>query len=156
MAMTATVTVRRYFWPRTPAICIISGSAESEITYGTTLVTTARFTSTANCSLSDGDIVDSAISDWTTAMTIIPAIGASIRFTLANQAGNIRSSAADLPVCAIVNCHPSSDPRHASTASAMTIEPTVGLNMCAYASPNGPVDFASSSFRTMPWMTVGE
>ena len=63
MATTATVTVRRYFAPPTPAIFIMSGSAESEITYGTTLVTTARFTSTANWSLSDGDIVESAISD---------------------------------------------------------------------------------------------
>src|SRR6185436_1872407 len=134
--MTATVMVRRYFVPRTPAICIIIGSAESAITYGMTLVTTARLTSTANCSLSDGDMVDNAMSDWTTAMTIIPTIGASIRFTVANHAGNIRSSAADLPVCAIVNCHPSSDPRHASTASAMMIEPTVGLNMWEYASPN--------------------
>src|SRR5258705_220826 len=96
MAMTATVTVRRYFWPRTPAICIISGSAESEITYGTTLVTTARFTSTANCSLSDGDMVDSAISDWTIAITIIPTMGASIRLTLANQAGNTHGVSAML------------------------------------------------------------
>ncbi len=99
-------------------------------------------------------MVDSAISDWTIAITIIPTMGASIRLTLANHAGNIRSSAADLPVCAMVNCHPSSDPRHASTASPMTIEPTVGLNMWEYASPNGPVDFASSSFGTMPWIAV--
>ena len=78
--------------------------------YGITLVTTARFTSTLNCLLSEGEIVDSASSDCTTPSTIIPVIGAPRLFTFVKNAGNIRSSAAALPVCAIVNCQPSSDP----------------------------------------------
>src|SRR6476646_12280526 len=100
-----------------------------------TFVTTARLTSTLNCSLSDGEIVDNASSDCTTPSTIMPVIGAPILFTFVKNAGNIRSSAADLPVCAIVNCQPSSDPRHASTASAITMVPTVGLNIYASARP---------------------
>ena len=86
--------------------------------------------------------------------TIIPLIGAPIEFTLANNEGIMRLSAADLPVDAIVNCQPSSEPRQASTASAMTMVPTVGPNIFAYTRPNGPVDSASSAFGTMPWMTV--
>jgi hypothetical protein len=53
-----------------------------------------------------------------------------------------------------VNCQPSSEPRQASTASAITMEPTVGLNMWANASPKGPVDLASSALGTMPWITA--
>ncbi len=53
-----------------------------------------------------------------------------------------------------MNCQPSSEPRQASTASPMMMEPMVGLNICAYASANGPVEFASSAFGTMPWITV--
>ena len=99
--------------------------------YGITLVTTARFTSALNCSLSVGEMVESAIRDWTTAMTIIPLIGASFRVTFAKNVGNMRSSAADLAVWAMVNCQPSRDPRQAIAARAMMIEPTVGLNMWA-------------------------
>ena len=58
-------------------------------------------------------------------------IGAPRRFTFEKNAGNMRSSAADFPVWAIVNCQPSSEPRQAMTASAMMIEPMVGLNICA-------------------------
>ena len=36
------------------------------------------------------------------------------------------------------------------------MEPTVGLNMYEYTSPNGPVDLASSAFGTMPWIAVVE
>ena len=43
----------------------------------------------------------------------------------------MRSSAADFAVWAIVNCQPSSEPRQASTASAMMMEPIVGLNILA-------------------------
>ena len=43
----------------------------------------------------------------------------------------MRSSAADLAVWAMVNCQPSSEPRQASTASAMMMVPTVGLNIFA-------------------------
>ena len=57
--------------------------------------------------------------------------GAPRLFTLEKKAGNMRSSAADFPVCAIVNCQPSSEPRQAMTASAIMMEPTVGLNICA-------------------------
>src|SRR4029079_13250203 len=131
-------------------------SADSATTYGITFVTTARFTSALNCSLSDGEIVESASSVCTTPSTIMPVIGAPMLLVLEKNAGNMRSSAADLPVCAIVNCQPSSDPRQASTASPMMMRPMVGLNMCSYASPNGPVDSASSAFGTMPWMTVVE
>src|SRR4051812_22374184 len=94
-----------------------------------TLVTTARLTSDENCSLRLGEIVDSARSDWTTPRTIIPVIGAPMLFTLVKNAGNIRSSAADLPVMAMVNCQPSSEPRHATIDKTMMIEPTHGLNM---------------------------
>src|SRR5688572_2100087 len=106
-------------------------NADSATTYGMTLVTTARLTRALNCSLSVGEIVDSASSVCTTPSTIMPVTGAPMLFTLVKNAGNMRSSAADLPVCAIVNCQPSSEPRQASTASPMTMEPTVGLNMCA-------------------------
>ena len=61
----------------------------------------------------------------------MPGIGAPIPFSFVKSVGNMRSSAADLPVMAIVNCQPSSEPRHAITASAMMIEPTVGLNIFA-------------------------
>ena len=43
----------------------------------------------------------------------------------------MRSSAAVFAVWAIVNCQPRSEPRQASTARAMMIEPTVGLNILA-------------------------
>src|SRR5215470_6572198 len=154
MAMTATTVVRRYGRPVTPADCIITGNADSAITYGTTLVTTARLTRTPNCSLREGEIVESASSDCAMAMTIIPAIGASRRLTQEKSAGNIRWSAADFAVCAIVNCQPRSEPTHAITASAITTEPITGLNMRAYASAKGPVDFARSAFGTIPWITV--
>ena len=78
-----------------------------------------------------GEIVDKAIKDWTTPKTTMPVIGAPIRFTFAKKAGNMRSSAAVFPVWAIVNCHPSSEPRQAMTASAMMREPTAGLNIRA-------------------------
>ena len=81
--------------------------------------------------LSVGEIVESARSDCTTPRTIIPVIGAPNLLTLVKKAGNMRCSAADLPVCAMVNCQPSSEPRHAITASAMMIEPMVGLNILA-------------------------
>ena len=64
-----------------------------------TLVTTARFTSAPNVSLSVGEIVDSAISDWTTPMTTIPVTGAPIRFIFLKKPGNMPWSAADLAVC---------------------------------------------------------
>ena len=96
-----------------------------------TLVTTARFTRTLNCSLSVGEIVDNASRDWTTPRTIMPVIGAPMLFTFEKKAGNMRSSAADLPVCAIVNCQPSSEPRQAITASAMMMLPISGLNIWA-------------------------
>ncbi len=54
-----------------------------------------------------------------------------MRFSFAKKEGNMRSSAADFAVCAMVNCQPRSDPRQASTASTMMIEPTVGLNIWA-------------------------
>src|SRR4029453_11697585 len=121
-----------------------------------TLVTTARLTRAENCLLNVGEIVESARTDCTTPRTIIPVIGAPNLLTLVKKAGNIRCSAADLPVCPMVNCHPSSDPRQARTANAMMIEPIVGLNIFAYANANGPVDSASSLLGTMPWMTVVE
>src|SRR6267142_7228234 len=121
-----------------------------------TFVTTARLTSALNCSESVGEMVESAIAVCTTPMMSMPATGAPRRFSFEKMLGNRRSVAADLAVCAMVNCQPSSEPRQAITASAMMIEPTIGLNILAYASANGPVDLASSSFGTMPWMTVVE
>ena len=94
-------------------------------------MTTARFTSALNCSLSVGEIVDRASRDWTTPSTIMPVTGAPIAFILVKKDGNMRSSAADFAVCAMVNCQPSSEPRQASTASAMMMVPTVGLNILA-------------------------
>ena len=76
-----------------------------------------------------GEAVDSASSDWTTPITIMPVTGAPIPFNFEKKLGNMRWSAADFAVMLIVNCQPRSDPRQASTASAITIEPTTGLNM---------------------------
>ncbi len=61
----------------------------------------------------------------------MPVMGAPIAFTLEKKAGNMRSSAAAFAVWASVNCQPSSEPRQAITASAMTMEPIVGLNIWA-------------------------
>src|SRR5262245_3334349 len=119
-----------------------------------TLVTTARFTSAPNCSDSDGEMVMSARPVCTTPMMIMPVMGAPAALTLENAPGNILPSAADLAVEDSVNCQPSSEPMQAATASAMMIEPTVGLNILANARPNGPVELASSALGTMPWMTA--
>src|SRR6185437_4788081 len=132
------------------AFCIITIKPESARTYGITFVTTARLTRALNCSLRLGDMVDKAITDWTTPITTIPATGASMRFTFEKTDGNIRSSEADFAVCEIVNCQPKSDPRHAITAKAMTTDPIVGLNILAYAKPNGPVDSTNSALGMMP------
>ena len=75
-------------------LCIITIKAESAMMYGITFVTTARLTSALNCSLSVGDIVESAITDCTIPMTTIPMTGALLRVTFAKKAGNMRSSAA--------------------------------------------------------------
>ena len=61
----------------------------------------------------------------------MPVMGAPRLFTFEKKEGNMRSSDADFAVCAIVNCQPSSEPRQAITASAMMIEPIVGLNIFA-------------------------
>src|SRR5690348_12173337 len=119
-----------------------------------TLVTTARFTSAPNCSDSDGEIVESARRVCTTPRMIMPVIGAPMLLVLAKAFGNMLPSAADLAVDDSVNCQPSSEPMQAATASAMMMEPTVGLNILAKARPNGPVELASSAFGTMPWMTA--
>src|SRR5689334_18697347 len=105
--------------------------AESAMMYGTTLVTTARLTSALNCSLRLGEIVDSAMIDWTTAMMTMPVTGAPSLFTFEKNVGNMRSSAAAFAVCEMVNCQPSSEPRQARIASPMMMEPMVGLNMWA-------------------------
>ena len=68
--------------------------------------------------------------------------------------GNMCESAASFATDAIVNCQPSSDPTHAIAARPMTIEPIVGLNICANAVPNEPVDAARSAFGTTPWIAV--
>src|SRR5512135_198473 len=131
MAITAITALSLYAASATPAFFIITNSAESEMMYGITLVTTARLTSALNCSLSVGEMVDSAIADCTMPITTMPASGAPMRLTLENTVGKRRSSAAALAVCAMVNCQPSSEPRQAITASAMMIEPMVGLNILA-------------------------
>src|SRR5262245_15632408 len=118
--------------------------------YGTTFVTTARFTSAPNCEERSGEIVISARSVCTTPMMIMPVIGAPDPVTRPNTPGNICVSAASFATDASVNCQPSSDPTHAMTASTITIEPIVGLNICANALPNEPVDACKSAFGTMP------
>src|SRR5689334_20878138 len=129
--MTAIAVLKRYLSSGTFAARIITIKAESEMIYGTTLVTTARLTRAENCLLKLGEIVESARTDCTTPRTIIPVMGAPNRLTFVKKAGNMRCSAADLPVCAMVNCQPSSEPRQASTARAMMMEPIVGLNILA-------------------------
>src|SRR5688572_18560866 len=122
--------------------------------YGMTFVTTARFTSAPNCSDNVGEIVISASAVCTTPRMIMPVIGAPMLFTLENAVGKYLPSAADFAVEDSVNCQPSSDPRQAAMASAMMMEPTVGLNILAKARPKGPVELASSALGTMPWITV--
>ena len=51
--------------------------------------------------------------------------------TLPKMPGNMSASAASLAVVASVNCQPSSEPTQAIAASAMTIWPTIGLNIFA-------------------------
>src|SRR5262245_28313627 len=97
--------------------------------YGTTFVTTARFTSAPNCDDKSGEIVISASSVCTTPMMIMPVIGAPAAFALPKTLGNICESAASFATDANVNCQPSNEPMHAITASPMTIEPIVGLNI---------------------------
>ena len=53
------------------------------------------------------------------------AIGAPDVVTRAKNDGNIPPSAAAFAVWASVNCHPSSEPRQAMTARAITIDPTI-------------------------------
>src|SRR3954471_23569734 len=153
MPMVATNALSLNVRSGTRALRMIVISAESAMMYGITLVTTARLTSTENCSDKVGEIVESAMTVCTTAMKIMPTTGAVIALVLAKNCGKKRSCAADFAVCPIVNCQPSSEPRQAITASARMIEPTVGLNICAYASANGPVDLARSAFGMMPWIT---
>src|SRR6188474_1122112 len=149
------MTMLRVYTPlATLAAFIITGSADSARMYGMTLVTTARFTSAPNCSESDGEMVDSASSVCSTPRMIMPVIGAPRLFTLAKAFGNMLPSAADLAVDDSVNCQPSKLPTQAAMASAMMMEPTVGLNILAKARPKGPVDAASSAFGTMPWITA--
>ena len=81
--------------------------------------------------LNVGEMVDSAIAVCTMPITIMPVTGAPMAFTLAKICGKNLSPAAVLAVCAMVNCQPSSEPRQASTARAMMIEPMVGLNIFA-------------------------
>ncbi|MNL75250.1 hypothetical protein D3C87_2010230 [compost metagenome] len=95
------------------------------------MVTAARLTSFPNWALALGEMVDSAIKVCKTPQTSMPTMGASCALTLLNNFGNIPWSAVILAVCARVNCQPSSEPTQAITASAMTMLPTVGLNICA-------------------------
>jgi hypothetical protein len=88
-------------------------SADSEMMYGMTLVTTARLTSALNCSESVGEMVDSAIAVCTIPDDHArPGTGGSLRSDRGEQAvagrglGGLRDG----------NCQPSSDGQ-ASTAS---------------------------------------
>ena len=100
--------------------------------YGITLVTTARLTSALNCSLSVGEMVDSASSGLHDAEHDHAGDRRAQAVHLGEERrGTCRSSAADFRSARQVNCQPSSEPRQASTASAMMMEPTVGLNICA-------------------------
>ncbi|MNN61586.1 hypothetical protein D3C81_1768290 [compost metagenome] len=95
------------------------------------MVTAARLTSLANWALALGEMVDSAIKVCNTPHTSMPMMGASCALTLLKNFGNIPWSAVIFAVCARVNCQPSSEPTHAITASAMTMLPTMGLNIWA-------------------------
>src|SRR3954471_5594777 len=156
MAITVITMFRVNTLAGTFAAFIITGSADSARMYGMTLVTTARFTSAPNCSDNEGEMVDSASKVCRTPRMIMPVMGAPKLFVLANALGNMLPSAADLAVDERVNCQPSSEPRQAATASAMMMEPTVGLNILANARPKGPVELASSALGTMPWITAVE
>src|SRR4051812_16011606 len=156
MATTVMTMLRVKTLAGTLAAFIITGRADSARMYGMTLVTTARFTSAPNCSDSDGEIVERASKVWTTPRMIMPVTGAPRPLVLANALGNMLPSAADFAVDDSVNCQPSSEPTQAAIASAMMIEPTVGLNILAKARPNGPVELASSALGTMPWITAVE
>src|SRR5437773_809037 len=148
------IELRRYTFGGALAVFIITPSADSAMMYGITLVTTARFTSLPNCLLRLGEIVESASPLWTTPSTSMPTMGAPLTFTFEKSFGNMRSSAAALPVDAMVNCQPSREPRQASTASPMTMRPTVGLNMWAYARPNGPMIESRPTGRITPQTVI--
>src|SRR4249919_386998 len=94
MPTSAMAVLRRYVPWGTPALRMMSISADSEMMYGMTLVTTARLTRTENCSLRLGEIVDNARIVCTTPMTIMPITGADMLLVLAKKAGNRRSPAA--------------------------------------------------------------
>jgi len=118
------------------------------------LVTTARFTSLLNCALAVGEMVDKAIRLCNAPHAISPKTGAWAPLIRLKKRGNRRWSADILAVCARVNCQPSSEPIHATTASAMMMSPTNGVKICAYTRANGAEDSASSALGTMPWITL--
>ncbi|MNE62177.1 hypothetical protein D3C80_1574450 [compost metagenome] len=95
------------------------------------MVTAARLTSLLNCAAASGEMVDRAIRVCSTPQTIMPTTGAFIELTLLNSLRNRFWSAVIFAVCARVNCQPSSEPTQAMTARAMTILPTIGLNIVA-------------------------
>src|SRR4029453_13416901 len=121
-----------------------------------TFVTTARLTSAENCDDRSGEIVINASSVCTTPMMTMPGPGAPAAVTFPKMRGNMPVSAASFATDASVNCQPSSEPTHAMTASPMTIGPTLGLNICAHAVPNEPVEACRAAFGTPPWITVGD
>src|SRR6266550_5049769 len=92
------IELRRYTFGGALAVFIITPSADSAMMYGITLVTTARFTSLPNCLLRFGEMVESASPLWTTPSTSMPTMGAPLTFTFEKSFGNMRSSAAALPV----------------------------------------------------------
>ena len=79
----------------------------------------------------------------------IPTTGASLDVILLNNLGKYPSSAAPLNTLAMVNCHPSKDPKHDITRP-ITILPATPLNMDAKAKPNGALLLTSSFAGTIP------
>ena len=66
---------------------IIVGTAKIHNTYGTTLVTTAKFTSTSNCSRKESLAVNKVSNVSTASKINTPRTGASLLFTRANTLG---------------------------------------------------------------------
>ena len=71
----------------TPAIRIIVGTAKMHNTYGTTLVTTAKFTKISNCSRKESLAVNKVSNVSTASKMNTPRTGASLLFTRANTLG---------------------------------------------------------------------
>ena len=87
---------------------------------------------------------------------IMPMIGAPMRFTFENTAGNMWPSAAEFP--GLRNRElPAQQRANASKHRQRHDDVTdYGIEHLSYARAKGPVEFAKSAFGTMPWITAVE